>query len=182
MASVLTSASFTVNCAWQYDKALDLTTIDDTLSSLAITAASLTTGPGLNQGNQLWHDRRTLASAATETIDLYDFAIDAGSAQNDSLGNALAMVRIKVLLIYNRSTTAGENFTLFGEGTTAAWNSLLNGSDTAKAVLGPGGVFLVTNPSAAGMAVADTTNHLLKVENSGSGSNDFDIIVIGANS
>lgn len=182
MASVLTSASFTVNCAWQYDKALDLTTVDDTLSSLAITAASLTTGPGLNQGNQLWHDRRTLGSTATETIDMYDFAISAGSAQNDSLGNALAMVRVKVFLFYNRSTTAGETFTIFGEGSGAAWNSPLNGSDTAKVVVGPGGILLLTNPSAAGYTVADSTNHLFKVENSGSGSNDYDIIVIGANS
>ncbi len=181
MASVLTSASFTVTCAWQYDKALDLTTIDDTLTALAINAATLTTGPGLNQANQLWHDRRTLASAAVEEIDLFDFAVDAGTAPNDSLGNALAMVRAKVFLFYNRSTTAGESFTIFGEGSTAAWNTPLNGSDTAKAVVGPGGIFLLTDPSAAGMAIADTTNHLFKVENSGSGSNDYDIIVIGAN-
>jgi hypothetical protein len=181
MASILTSASFTVNCAWQYDKTLDLTTVDDTLSSLAIAAATLTNGPGLNQGDQLFHDRRTLATTATETIDMFDFAISAGAAQLDSLGNALAMDRVKVFLFFNRSTTAGETFTIFGEGTGAAWNSPLNGSDTAKAIVGPGGVLLLTNPSAAGMAVADTTNHLFKVENTGAGSNDYDIIVVGAN-
>ena len=180
MASVLTSASVTATIAWQYDKALDLTTVDDTLSSLAITAASLTNGPGLNQGDQLWHDRRTLASAGTEEIDLYDYAIDGGSAQNDSVGNALTVVRIKAFIFYNRSTTAGETFTIFGEGSTAAWNTLTNGSDTLKCLIGPGGLFLATDPSAAGMAVADTTNHLLKVENSGSGSNDYDLIIIGA--
>ena len=180
MAATLVSASFGVTVSFTYRNALDLTNVDDTLSALAFAAATLTNGPGLAQGNQLWHDRRTLASAATETIDCYEFAIDGGAANVDSLGLALTMVRVKAILFYNRSATAGEVFKLFGEGTTAAWSTPLNGVDTTKIVVQPGGVFLLTAPSAAGLVVADTTDHLLKVENSGSSSNDYDLIIIGA--
>ena len=127
-------------------------------------------GVSADQARRSWEDERTLGTGANETIDLFDFGtLDiGGGAGLDSLGQALALTGIKCLLIQNKSTSVG-NLIVGGDGTTAAWNSLFNGSDTAELLLPPDSAVMVTVPTAAGMAVADTTNHLLKMTDSGGG-------------
>lgn len=178
MAESLTATAL-AQLIWTLTNPLDQSTPTDT-KTLTITAGSFTSGTGLNQVNQLWHDRRTLASSASENIDLYDFG-----PSNDSLGIALTQVKLKVLCIYNRILTAGENLKIGGEGSGASWQSFFqvsgSASDTAGGILGPGGLFLIVNPSLAAYTVADTSNHLLKITNSGSGGIDYDIIVMGTN-
>lgn len=158
-------------------KVLDNSTAQDALSGFpAALAANLTSGTGKDKADTIWHDRRTLAAAATENIDVYDF----GGGAQDALGQSIANATVKVLYIKNRSATAGEKLTIGGEGSAAAWNSLFNGSDTATTQIGPDSTLIRVEPSAAGLAVTDVSNHLLKIANAGIASIDYDIVVIGA--
>lgn len=165
----------TANLSSLLTNALDLSTPRDLLD-LSFSLASLTTGVGANAGNQVFHDTRTLASAATENIDMYDYA-----GALDGLGVALTMARVKVLIIHNKSTTASDVLTVGGEGSAAAWNSPFNASDTAKMTIRGGAHFILTAPDATGYAVVDVSNHLFKIVNDGAGSVTYDIVVIGAN-
>lgn len=126
-------------------------------------------GTAANQADKIWSDNgRTITSGSSENLDLYDLAaFDIGAgAGKDALGQAWTAAEVVGLLIENDSTSAG-NLVVGGEGSGAAWNSLFNGSDTAKIEIFPGGFFMVTCPPATAYAVADSTNHLLKLAASG---------------
>ena len=53
-----------------HTKALDLDTLQDTISETR--GAAFTSGTGANQADIIFHDRRTLADNANETLNLYD--------------------------------------------------------------------------------------------------------------
>lgn len=144
----------------------------------ALALAALADGNGLNQANRVWSDRRTLNAATAENINMYTpFTVDA-------LGQNLTLSKCKALYIKNRGgavLSASDILKYGGEGSAAAWNSIFDGSDTAKGTIEPNGAILWVAPSAAGYAIANTTNHLLKVENmNGSQAIDYDIIIIGS--
>lgn len=138
-------------------------------------------GTGADQANRMWQDtNRLLSSAASENIDLYDLgAIDiGGGAGKDALGQAQLLAEVVGILIVNESASAG-SLLIGGEGSAAAWNSILNASDTA--VIGPikpGGMFFISSPGDPAFAVADAANHLLKLEASG-GDVTYSIYVLG---
>lgn len=154
----------------------DLGNTQDLIQSIT-TLADLSNGTGINAANAIFHDTRTLASTVTENIDIYDFA-----GTRDPVGDVYTLARVKVLYVRNKATTAGENLEIGGEGSAAAWNTPFDASDTGKVMIGPGGCLMLINPSAAGWTVTDASNHLLKIENAGAGSIDYDLIIIGANS
>lgn len=141
-----------------------------------------TGGTAANQANRVWaSEGRVLAAATPETIDVYDFgALDiGGGAGKDQMGGAIALIGIKGLYIKVDPASAGPLF-VGGEGTTAAWNSLFPDApvpDTATLTIPVGGILFLTDPSAAGMAVADTTNHLLQMESTLGCT--YDIAIIG---
>ena len=138
-------------------------------------AKYLSNGTGLDQADSFWSDRRTLSANTTEDIDLYDFA-----GIVDAYGDPLTLTKICGIILRNRETTAGLNLLVGGKGTGAAWNSLFNGDDDALIVVGPGGLFCAFNPSLAAYDVADSTNHLLKINNTSlTNSVTYDIMVIG---
>lgn len=150
---------------------------DDFSLSSSIT---FTNGTGANQVQRAWYDNgRTLSASATEDIDVYDLAsIDIGAGAGlDSLGQAHALTGVKLLYVKNHSDSGG-NLHVGGKGTTAAWNSPFNADDDALIVLVPGASITLTAPTAAGFAVADTTNHLLKMTDAGSGCT-YDIAILG---
>ena len=132
-------------------------------------SATFTSGTGASAVNRALSDRgRAILSAASLTVDLYDLGtLDVGAGAGvDGLGQTFALSGIKALFIYNDSASAG-NLVVGNDGTTAAWNSFFSASDTASFTLVPGASVLICDPSAAGMAVADTSNHLLKFAASG---------------
>ncbi len=164
--ALVTDITLALNCS--YTNALDLSTVTDALAKAYVD--SLATGTGLDQSDVLWHDRRTLASAGTENLDL------AGVLTN-SFGATATFVKVKLVLIINRSTTAGEKFVIGGHA-TAAWEGWTTVAGS-KITVGPNGFIALYNPSLAGMAVTATTGDLLKVENTGSNSNIYDVVIIG---
>lgn len=141
---------------------------------------TLTNGTAANKAQRLWESTgRTLSASSSETIDLYDLAsVDIGAGAGlDSLGQSFALTGIKAIYIRNHADSGGA-IAIGNESTTATFNSPFEGSDTSAVTLEAGGIFLITDPSASGMAVADTSNHLLKITDAGSGST-YDICVIG---
>lgn len=141
---------------------------------------SFLNGTAAGKAQRAWSSSvRSLTSGNSETIDVYDFgSIDIGAGAGlDALGQSLALSGIKALYIENISGSAG-NLVVGNDGTTAAWNSFFSASDTATFTLQPGAIFLTADPTALGMAVADSTNHLLKLAASG-GDLTYKIALIG---
>jgi len=141
---------------------------------------TLTQGTGASLANRGWESKdRALADTISEDIDLYDFgSINIGAgAGKDCHGDSLALTGIKGLYVFNHADSVG-NLLVGGIGATTAWMPLFNSNDDAELVIHPGGGFAVFTPTAAGYAVADTTNHLLHMLASG-GAVTYDITVIG---
>lgn len=189
MAATLT-ASIKGTITHTHSNPLDLSTPVDSLSLILTNA--FTSGTGVNKANLVWSDLRSIATASSEVIDLFDLAIDAGSAQTDGLGLAFANLALKGLCIQIvdsagaqiTTPTAGESLKIGGEGSTAAFQTLFHVSgtlsDTAGMVIAPGGALMLFAPSAIGYVVADTTNHLLKIANAGAATIYYKIWILGA--
>ncbi len=139
----------------------------------------LSNGSGANQAQNWWQSTaRALASGAYETLNLYDLAgVDIGAgAGNNPLGIPLINADIVGIMVVVESTSAGA-LLIGGDGTSACWTSLLDGSATAA--IGPfhaGGVLLAADP-ASGFPVTNTTNCNLKMTASG-GAVTYDIYTL----
>ena len=135
-------------------------------------SGTMASGTTANKADLAWVETdRVLASAATENLDLFDLAgydIGAGDGKT-AFGQAWAALEVVAFVIHNTSASAG-TLIVGGEGTGATWNSLFNASDTAKLSLVPEARIMFFCPAATALAVADTTNHLLKFEASGGAS------------
>lgn len=142
-------------------------------------------GVSTAQADKLWLSKdRALTSGNSEDIDLYDFgSIDIGAgAGKDPFGQALALVEIAFLLVYNQSGSAG-TLDVGAKNTAAAFNSLFidasaAGVDNAAFPLPPGALAMFACPHATAWQVADTSNHLLKIAARG-GNCTYNIIVGG---
>lgn len=148
--------------------ALDLSNAVNDLS-LAHEIA-LADGAGINAANLVYQDTVTLATASETLLDL--------TALTDALGGAVAFARLKLIYLRNKSATAGDNLQL--GGTVSAGLSTLYVGTNAGQLIGPGGIALLVNPSAAGWAVAATTADILRIGNPGANSITYDIVLIGA--
>ena len=125
----------------------------------------MTSGSGAFQAQKWWQSTaRTLTSGASETLNLYDFAgIDIGAgAGNDPDGIPLVVADVVGILVVVEAGSVGV-LLIGGDGTSAAWTSLLNGSATAQiGPIHPGGMFMAADP-ASGFPVVNTTNCNLKM-------------------
>lgn len=136
----------------------------------------LTEGTGADQADRSNQDvGRALTSGNNEDLDIYDLA--GFDLATDPLRNPVTYTEVVAILVRNRSTSAG-SLLVGGNGTAAAWNSIFAGSDTGKIELKPGGGFLIWAPTDPAYVVADTSNHLLRMEASG-GNVTYDIHVLG---
>ena len=149
--------------------AVDLSTPADRFLLEALFA--IENGTGLNQGNQLWHDTRTLAISATENLDL------AGGLTN-GLGDTVTFAR--VIALYLKAAVGNTNNVLVGGAASAPWFPMFSdSSDILK--IRPGGAVLLMAPDATGYAVTATSADILKVANSGAGTSvSYDIALIGS--
>ena len=145
-----------------------------------INFSNLATGTGANQADRFWEAiGRTLNSAASEDLDLYDLAaFDIGAgAGKDALGLAMSNAELVGIRIYNYETSIG-NLIVGGKNTGAAFQSIfaVGGTldDTAQLVLKPGALFSLRMRGDPAYAIADSTNHLLTFLASG-GNCTFDV-------
>jgi hypothetical protein len=149
------------------------------IENLAISEA-FSNGTGASQAQRMWvSEGRTLSASATEDLDMFDLGTFdiGGGAGNDGLGLSHAITAVKGILVHNRATSGGA-LVIGNKNATTAWNSIFNASDTGAITLPAGATFCYCDPSAAGAAVADSSNHLLKFLDAGSGCT-FDVGFIG---
>ncbi|MFC3097375.1 hypothetical protein [Alteraurantiacibacter palmitatis] len=118
--------------------------------------ASFSNGTGADQANNLFVDRRTIAGAGSEEIDL------AGVLSN-ALGQTLTFTAIKAIRIHSDPDNGG-NIVVGGAESNAFVGPFGDATDTLS--IAPGGFFEVVNPSAAGWPVTAGTGDRLKVANS----------------
>jgi hypothetical protein len=126
----------------------------------------LTDGFGIGEADRAFSDRRTLAASANEDLDL-------AGGFTDPFGSSATMAKVKLLVIYNRSTTqslmvksAATNGALLGFGATAH-----------SRTISPGSFEVYYNP--VGWAITAGTADLINVANGAGASADYDIYGVG---
>lgn len=169
MTTSLTS-QLRLTLGWQYQNTLDLSTVADN-GSIQLDD-DLENGSGLDQANLVWHDRRTLAAAANDDLDL-------AGVLSSGFGQTVSFAKLKGMLIHNRATSAGEVLHI-GGGSNPISDWIGASGDIVK--VGPNGILLLWNPSLAGYAVTASTADILRITNAGSGSVDYDILLLGVSS
>ncbi len=158
------------------------TGIWEALGNAFSPAVVMTSGTGADQADTLLIvDSDTITSGNSVNLDLYDGAgFNVAATGADLLGNVIANVEITSLFIWNEPASAGD-LILGALNATTAWNSIWQGSgdaDNAGQTIGPDGAFAIHRPDNPAYAVADTTNHLLKIAASG-GNVTYSVIALG---
>lgn len=137
-----------------------------TFSKIKGADIALADGSGSGQANKLYSAVRTLASAATEDLDM------AGSLL-DPMGAAVVFATIKAIII--RSAAANTtNLTLFGDANSVP----ILGAAAHTIVLRPGGAFVWAAPQ-TGVTVTAGTGDIIQVANASGASASYSIEVIG---
>jgi hypothetical protein len=162
--------SATLNFAFTADitSALDLTTVSAPVSFAR--QLFFTLGAAANQIDKVFTDTITVAPSATTTLDL-------NGGLTDPFGTAMPLARIKGL--YVAASPLNTNNVLVARPAT-------NGVPLFSAVsvnipLHPGGAFLWTVPSAAGVVVTAATGDLIDFTNSAAGTSvTFDVVIAGS--
>jgi len=150
-----------------YQNPLDMRSVEDQLPIQ--WSKAFTSGTGADQVNRLWADQRTLASLATEDLDLAGVLVD-------GFGVAIAFAKIKAMLFRNNSIVAGENLEIGGAGANGFINWIKDATDIV--ILGPGGILALIAP-VDGYAVIAATGDLLTVTNAGAASIIYDVVLVG---
>lgn len=118
------------------------------------------------QADIAWHDERTLASGASETLDLY-------GSLTDAFGATVNMLGVRALFVQNTGTTT---ITIAGDPSAPA--SLFFQVATSGITL-PASATMMINAPITGMAVTSETADLLKVTNSIGGTGTYKIMILG---
>lgn len=160
---------------------VDVTVTGELTNTTGLTTASaplvsrafqdFANGVGANQANVIWTSSRTLATATTEDIDL------AGGGLTDAFGVAVAPVKLRAVVIVSTATNT-TNLTLFGDANSVP---ILSTAATTT-TLQPGGIYVMTWPATAGVAVTAGTGDIIQVANAAGATATYKIIVIGTSS
>jgi len=146
------------------NKANDLSVTKDDL--ILTPQKQFTPGTGNNQMDKLFHDMRTLADGANESLDLAGTLVD-------MFGTTIIFAKIKAMLIHNLSAT--QTLTI-GGGATPFINWVGDATDVVK--IPPNGMLLLVAPL-AGFAVTADTGDILKIANSAGAACDYQIALAG---
>ncbi len=137
---------------------------------------TVTNGVGAQQGNQHWHDERTIADAANDDLDF------SGSLVN-RFGETIALTAIKAIMIANQDINT---HLVIGQAAANPITSLFNGNDHVvkippAAAAGNPSIWFMTATDAAGFAVVGGSADVLRVAHGGVGtvSATYSIFVLG---
>jgi len=128
-----------------------------------------TYGTGANQVNVVYADTVPVGNAATVTIDL-----NASALYLDVHTRALTLEAVKFVYIKNNSTEA--TLEILGTGATSLGICKVN---TDVIVIRPGGIFMWTDPSAAGLDCEPTVSLKLTHDGTGTDGVNVDVIILG---
>lgn len=158
---------------WVFQESLDLTTISD--SSRLQFASEFSNGSGDDEADRIWHDQRTLATAATEDLNLTDLTTTIFA---DTVTIGLATVR--ALLIVNTASTAGEDLLIGGAGAGGnAWAAAMNGDQDARLVVPADSMLMLVNKK-NDWPVTNGSADQLRIENGGAGDITYQIVIAGS--
>jgi hypothetical protein len=153
-----------------YGNALDFRSIADRFTKAY--SFTLQDGAGLNQATLVAADQRTLTASATEDIDC-----SGGTFPLPAFSSALTLTKLKAIIVY--ADPLNTNNVNVQRHASAGVPFLLAVNDGMGVT--PGNLFVLTNFSAAGWTVTNTTADLITITNSaGSTSVTYDVWLIGA--
>ena len=138
---------------------------------ISTTSTGLANGVGASQADVVWSDTRSLATGANEDLDLI------GGGLLDPFGAAFAPVKIKMIVI-EASSSNTTNLTLFGDALSVP---IVNTAATTM-TLQPGGVFVISAPPAAGIAVGAGATDIIQIANGAGATAYYDIMIVGTSS
>lgn len=146
----------------------DLSTPHDDLTRRY--AQDFQNGAGANQANMMWHDKRTLAASASESLDLF-------GVLSRAFGGVVSLTKLKAVVV--RALPTNVNAVRVTRPAANGVPIFLAAGDGID--LPPGGVFYALAPNAAGFPITDATGDLISIANAAAGSAvDYEIIVVGA--
>ncbi len=139
-------------------------------ASATLTAQAdigITSGTGNYQADLMYAATRTLATGATDNLDL-------SGVLTDPLGTVIAAVEIVAILI--RAAAGNTTILTVGNGTNPFVGPFGAGAQTVA--VPPGGAFQAVNPQ-AGWAVTAGTGDILRITNASGASATYDIVILG---
>lgn len=132
---------------------------------------AFTDGTGASQCDEVFLDTRTIAASGSDSLDL------AGGLAN-AFGETITFAEIVAILV--RAAPGNTNDVVVGgAGSNTFAGPFADAGDKIK--VGPGGVFLIAAPGAAGIGgVTASTGDILQIANGGSGTSvTYDIVIVG---
>jgi hypothetical protein len=123
-------------------------------------------GTGANQGNMIWHDQRS--------VDTNGESLDLAGGLTSAFGTTITFTAVKGILIVASASNVGNVII----NRPASGLVLFAAQGDELAPLKPGGMFLFTDPSAAGLTVTATSGDLLFIDSS-SGTVTYDVWIWG---
>jgi hypothetical protein len=168
MATILSSLGFELSLRWLFENQLPLGNARD---SAALSAAGmLADGAGADQAEVVWHDRRTLAGSQADDLSLAGGLVDA-------FGNVVELAAVKAVALRNRGADDDDVLAVGGHDTAPWLDWVAAAGDIVR--VGPRGLLLLWNPSAAGYGVTPETADVLRIENTGNNTIEYDVVIVG---
>ena len=135
----------------------------------ALLDSTLTDGTGSSQIKKIFRDQRTVSAASNDDIDLAGGLVDA-------FGLTITLTKLRMLLVLNNNTTAGDVLHIGAAGTNPM--STIFADTTDKLIVGPSGLALLYSP-VDGYTVTGGSADVLRIRNPGANSISYNIYIAG---
>lgn len=169
MADTLTIEAL-ARLTWTRKEALDLSNVVD--SATLEWKESLADGTGADQTDLVWHDERSILTTANDDLDMTALvATIFGSTVTTNF------VKVKLILIINRSTTAGEELKL-DSSVANGFLGPFNGSATSKIEIGPDSALLLSSKK-DGWTVTAATGDIIRINNPNATTVTYRVVIAG---
>lgn len=176
MAATLSDFVFAVELKCKMDDVNAGVTISGQLAQLAAAIAFTENGTTAGKADRVKLNKaaaQTISSGGNVDLDMYDFAN--WPTTTDPLRNTITFAEVVALVIIN---VGPGDLIVGGNGTAAAWQAPFAADDTFKLTVRAGGFFALGAPGDPAYAVADSSNHLLRLAASG-GDATYQIMALG---
>ena len=172
MSTTLTSFNLTLKAIGSYKQTG--VHLNETKNGLSKTLDdSLADGTAIDQAQKYVAYEYSLSAGASVVFDLAGTSLSSGAVAlvDPVTGANQNYTKVKTFIFHNQSVVVGEILTL-AVAVGDSWKAWAE-------PIGPNGIMVRHEPSAAGMAVTAGTADLLKVTNAGAAANTFDLIFVG---
>lgn len=161
------TTTITARVAWDYRND------QDTSGRVAVDANNLAYTLRATFGDAL--DKANMIYTQSETLSVGNLDIDLAGGITDTWGTTITFTKVKGIYVKNNNLVAGDTLSVGGAAANPLVNWVADGTDIV--VVGPGGVLMLWNPSAAGYAVAGGAK-VLRLTATGH-TISYDLAVIG---